>query len=196
MSCGEVGADASVGLVFDADIDQATVTAAATATIATRRMRGRICHLLVDDELRPVLADCSLTQRDAPHIAMRFRPVQCAVMTHENWRAHGACATLGWVSKNRGDAIFGLALATLLRRGVLYAIVALWFVIMAGEALIAFAIVVTGVYFLIYRDPLSDQVPAYQRHPNDHADAELTSGTLCSSSSRHRGSQTQFAPGS
>jgi hypothetical protein len=29
---------------------------------------------------------------------------------------------------------------------------------MAGEALIAAALVITGVYFLIYRQPLSDQV--------------------------------------
>jgi hypothetical protein len=44
---------------------------------------------------------------------------------------------------------------------------------MGGEAPVAAALVITGVYFLIYREPLSDQVPTYPRHPNDQSDAAL-----------------------
>jgi hypothetical protein len=45
----------------------------------------------------------------------------------------------------RVKAILGLALAIRLGRGALSAIVALWFVFTAGEALIAAALIITGV---------------------------------------------------
>jgi hypothetical protein len=43
-----------------------------------------------------------------------------------------------------------------MRRYVLFAIVALWFVIVAGEALFAAALVLTWV-FMISREPVDDQ---------------------------------------
>src|ERR1700730_18316068 len=58
MSCGEIGADASVASSLPAffglanvEIDQAKAITA-TAAIAARIMRLRICRLLIPDELR------------------------------------------------------------------------------------------------------------------------------------------------
>jgi hypothetical protein len=58
MSCGEIEADASVASSVPAifglgnvDIDHAKAITA-TAAIAARIMRLRICHLLIPDELR------------------------------------------------------------------------------------------------------------------------------------------------
>jgi hypothetical protein len=58
MSCGEIGADASVAFSLPAifglanvDIDYAKAIIA-TAAIGARIMRLRICHLLISDEPR------------------------------------------------------------------------------------------------------------------------------------------------
>jgi hypothetical protein len=50
-----------------------------------------------------------------------------------------------------------------LGRGALSAIVALWFVITAGEALIAAALIIMGAFFLMYREPSEQLVPDYWR---------------------------------
>jgi hypothetical protein len=83
-----------------------------------------------------------LVQQDpALSIAMRFRSVPFTVMAHENWRADGARTGRMLFSDLPLELLCDGALSLRSsRRG---------FVIMAGEALIALTIVVTGMYLLI-----------------------------------------------
>jgi hypothetical protein len=59
-------------------------------------------------------------------------------------------------ARTEEEAIPGLALARCMRRCVLFTIVALWFVIIAGEALFAAALVITWIV-MIAREPVDDQ---------------------------------------
>jgi hypothetical protein len=66
------------------------------------------------------------------------------------------CDPLRSLSKNEEEAIPGLAMARCMRRYALFAIVALWFVVVAGEALIAAALVITWI-IMIAREPVDGQ---------------------------------------